>query len=81
MSELSNSVIMPREDFLELQAVAYDNSHVPTLGERAANTGQALVVFAGIAAAVTAGTWGWAAARDWFERRQTERWHETHQLN
>lgn len=73
MTDLSNSVIMPREDFIELSTVAFDNSHVPTAGERVANTAQAISVFAGIAGAVTAATWGWAKAVDWREKKQHER--------
>jgi hypothetical protein len=73
MTDLSNSVIMPREDFIELSTVAFDNSHVPTAGERVATTVQTLTVFSGLAAAVTAATWGWAKAVDWREKKQHER--------
>jgi len=70
--DLSNHVIVPREDFIELQEVAY-NQPTPSLGERAASTAQTTLVFAGIAAALTAGSYGWAKAMDWREERQLRR--------
>jgi hypothetical protein len=73
MADLGNSVIIPREDFLELQTVAFDNSHVPSFGERAGAITQTLAVFAGVAGMVTFATWGWAKANDWREKRQYER--------
>lgn len=73
MTDLSQSVIIPREDLIELQTAAFDNSHVPTVGERVGNTTQALVTFAGIAAAITGATWGWAKANDWLENRRHKR--------
>jgi len=72
MSDLSNSVIIPREDFLELQASAY-NPNDTTLKTRAATTVQTTLVFAGMAGAMTAGTWGWAKAMDWLEMRRLAR--------
>ena len=70
---LSESVIMPREDFIELSTVAFDNHHVPSASERVGTTLQTTAVFAGIAAAVTAGSWGWAKAITWREKKQHER--------
>jgi len=70
--DLSNSVIIPREDFLELQQVAW--SQTPTEGkERVASVVQTAAVFAIIAAAITAGTWGWAKAMEWREKKSFER--------
>lgn len=71
-NKLNESVIMPREDFLELSEAAW-NQPTPTLGERAATTVQTTLVFAGMAAAVTAGTYGWAKAIDWLEMRRAAR--------
>lgn len=76
MTDFSNSVIMPREDFVELSQVAFDNHHIPSFGERVANTAQVTAVFGGMAAAVAVGTWGWAKAVDWLEDRRTKRAHE-----
>lgn len=73
MTDLKNSVIMPREDFIELSTAAYDNHHVPSAGERIGSTLQNTILFAGIAATVTAGTWGWAMALDWRESRKLRR--------
>lgn len=72
-NDLSNSVIMPREDFIELSTAAFDNSHVPSVGERVGTTVQTTMVFAGIAAAVTAGSWGWAKAMEFLEEKRFQR--------
>lgn len=73
MNKLSDSVILPREDFLELQAVAFDNTYNPTLGERVAQTLQTAGIFGSMAAAVVVGSWGWAKAMEWREQKQHER--------
>lgn len=73
MTDLSNSVIIPREDFIELQTVAFDNSHVPSAGERVGQILQNTTVFAGIALAFAGATWGWAKANDWLEERRHQR--------
>lgn len=73
MTDFSNSVIMPREDFIELSTAAFDNHHTPPLSERAASTAQTTFIFAAMAAAVTAGSWGWAKAVDWREKQAHER--------
>lgn len=73
MNDLSNSVIMPRDDFYELSTVAFDNSHVPSASERAATVLQSTLLFAGLAAAVTAGTVGWSWAVDRLEQRRHAR--------
>lgn len=70
---LSNSVILPREDFLELQAAAY-NPNDTTLATRVASTTQTTIVFAVLAGAVTAGSFGVAKAMDWYEERSLKRW-------
>lgn len=74
--ELSNSVILPREDFVELQTAAWSQTPA-SAKDRIAGTVQTTIIFGAMAAAVTAGTWGWAKAVDWreeraFQRRQRE---------
>ena len=73
MTDLSSSVIMPREDFIELSTVAFDNSHVPTAGERAGTVLQTFGIFAGMAAAVAGTTWVCTKAVDWLEERRLKR--------
>jgi hypothetical protein len=73
MTDLNNSVIMPREDFIELSTVAFDNSHVPTAGERIGSVVQATMVMGAFAGAVTAIAWGCGKAADWYENRKHER--------
>ena len=79
-TKLSESVIMPREDFIELSTVAFDNHHIPSVSERVANTIQITAVFGVMAAAVTAGSWGWAKAVEWRERKAHERGMEKAQF-
>jgi hypothetical protein len=70
--DLSNSVIMPREDFLELQAVS--SSQTPTTtSDRLATTAQTFAFFAILAGSVTAGSWGWAKAMDWYDSKKFDR--------
>lgn len=64
--------IVPREDFLELQQVAYDQP-TPTAGERFGSVMQTTAVFAGLAGAITACSWGIAKATDWYEERRSQR--------
>lgn len=73
MTDLNNSVIMPREDFIELSTVAFDNSHVPSFGERTGSIIQTTFVLGAVAASVTAAAWGISKATDWLENRQHER--------
>lgn len=73
MNDLSNSVIMPREDFIELSTVAFDNHHVPSASERAGLILQNTALFAGIGAAIVATAYGWSWAKDRFDRRRHER--------
>lgn len=79
MSELSNSVIIPREDFVELQTAAFDNSHVPDARERVAQTLQTAGFFGIMAGAVVAATWGYATGVDWLEKRRQKRWDAKHE--
>lgn len=69
---LAESVIMPREDFLELSEAAW-NQPTPTLGQRAATTVQTTLFCAALAGAVAAASWGWATAVEWHEQRSFER--------
>jgi hypothetical protein len=73
MTDLQNSVIMPREDFIELSQVAFDNAHVPTFGERAGQITQTTMVLGALTGAFVMSAWGWAKAMDWFETRKHDR--------
>ena len=70
--ELENSVIMPREDFLELQSVSWNQPPVSDR-DRVASVTQSTLIFAGIAAAWAAGTWGWVTAMEWKAKRDFKR--------
>lgn len=69
--DLTNHVAVPADHLTELQRQA--DNHTPTLAERAGAAGSTFVFFATCAAAVTAGTYGWAAGMDWLDRRRTDR--------
>lgn len=68
--DLSNSVIIPREDFFELQAEALTPL---SAGQRIAGTIQTTVIFGAMSAASVAGVWGWVKATDWLEERRFQR--------
>lgn len=70
--DLSNHVIVPLEDFHELQATAY-NQPTPTASERVGSSLQTIVFCAAAAAAVTGASWGWATAVDWIEEKRFKR--------
>lgn len=70
-------VVLPADDFRELQATAHQNL---TLGERAASTAQTSLVFGAIAGAFVAASWGFARAVDWRDRRKHEREDESWNL-
>lgn len=72
-NKLSESVIMPREDFIELSTVAFDNHHVPSFSERAGQTLQTTFVAVALAAAWSAGAAGYYALKDWQMKRQHDR--------
>jgi hypothetical protein len=70
--DFSNSVILPREDFVELQEAAW--SQTPTsAGDRAANTAQTAVVLLLCSGAVTLGAWGWYKAMNWYDEQDLKR--------
>lgn len=69
---LSNSVIMPREDFIELSEAAW-NQPTPSAGERVAGTLQTTVVCAALAGMVAGASWGWATAAEWLEEKRFQR--------
>ena len=71
--ELSpDHVVLPREDFLELQEAAMISG--PTSGsERLGSVLQTTAVFAGGSLAFTAAVWGWVKAQDWLEERKFQR--------
>ena len=69
---LSDSVIIPREDFVELEYAAY---HQPPAspGDRIATTVQTTIVFALIGATIAGTSWAWYKVRDEFEKKSYER--------
>lgn len=56
--DFSKSVIMPREDFQELEIAAWDHHPTPT-SERIAQSIQTSLVFAGMSAAFSVGMLVW----------------------
>lgn len=70
--DFSNSVIMPREDFIELTEVAY-NQPKPSGTDRLITTAQTTLFFAAATGAVTAGCWAWAKASNWLEEQNFQR--------
>lgn len=70
--DLSQSVIMPREDFVELQEAAW-SSLPQSFGDRAASMMQTTVVCTVLAGAVVASSWGVAKAMDWYDERSWKR--------
>ena len=70
--DLSNHVILPRDEYVELQTAAWDQTPT-TVKDRISGTVQTTLIFAGFAAAVTGASYGWAKAVDWLETRRLER--------
>lgn len=70
--DFSNSVILPREDFIELQTAAWDQPDM-TVGDRASSIVQTTMVLAIVSSAIVAARWGWAKAADWQEQKNFER--------
>lgn len=68
--DLSNSVILPREDFYELQTSALAPM---STGQRIAGTIQTTVIFGAMTGVAVATVWSWAKATDWLEERQFQR--------
>ena len=68
--DLSNSVILPREDFIELQQVAWDSTPA-AVKTRVAQTIQSTTTMVGAAAIFVGATWGWVKAMDWLDGRRT----------
>ena len=71
--DFSNSVIMPREDFIELSTVAFDNNNPVPIKERLATTAQTTATCAIIGSAFVLGTWGYVKAHDWLEEKRFKR--------
>lgn len=61
MLDLSSSVILPREDYIELCTTAWGQDPTP-LGERIATTVQTIIVCAAIGGALAAPAWAWLKA-------------------
>lgn len=70
--DLSNHVILPREDFIELQTAAWNQPQLP-VKDRFVNTANTSLVFMAMAGAVTLGTLGWAKAVEWKEEKAFQR--------
>lgn len=60
--DLTNHVVLPREDFIELQTAAWQQ---PELKDRVASTLQSLIVVAAVASIVPIGSWAHAKAQNW----------------
>lgn len=73
MLDLSNSVILPREDFLELTMSAFDQDPA-SLGTRVASTVQILTICFGMAASVAVGTWAWTKQLEKLEDKKLATW-------
>lgn len=69
--DLSSSVIMPREDFIELTTCAF-NQPPTSPAERVAVTLQTTIIFAGIAAAFSGATYVWYRLMSKLESEKTE---------
>lgn len=77
MSKFDNSVILPREEYIELTTAAYDSDPM-SMQDRIASTVQMTIILTGVAAVVPLATWGWAKATDWrLERDHQRRLAET----
>ena len=70
--DLSNSVIIPREDFAELELAAY-SSPPSTYGHRVLTIVQFTLFFTLATAAGSVMSWQWAKANDWLEQRKADR--------
>ncbi len=71
-SSNNQPVVLPADDFREMQSAAFSQPS-PSGGERIASSAQTFFLFATIAGAVTAGSYGWASAIDWLEERRQKR--------
>lgn len=69
--DLSNSVVMPREDFIELSTAAWDHHPTPP-SERFAQTLQTSTIFMAMAAAFSVGTWVWYRLMSQLEKEKLE---------
>jgi hypothetical protein len=75
--DFSNSVLVPRDDFMEMQEAAFSTPPLSTK-DRIATTATTVVVSAALAGAVTAAAWGWYKAMDWYDKRAIARQIEAH---
>lgn len=69
--DLENSVILPMEDFTELQATAFGQNLTPR--DRVANVATTTIMVFVFAGAITAGSYGVAKVMDWKEERKFQR--------
>ena len=77
--DLTNHVILPREDFVELQTTAYEQTQ--TIKERVVGTIHYTVVCGVTAGVVAASSWAYAKAMDWKDAKSFERELERAELN
>ena len=68
--DFSNSVILPREDFIELSTVAW-NQPPTTVGERIGTTVQTTLFFTAMTAAFSVGTYAWYRLMSKLEKEKT----------
>ena len=71
--DFSNSVIIPRDDFVELEAAAY-STESKTLKDRTIDTVQASVLIVVAGAVVAGASWAWVRATNWYDKKSAERW-------
>ena len=70
LSITNEHVVLPREDFNELNTAAHTD---PSVADRLASTTQTFFVFGAVAAGVTGAAFGVAKATDWLEERRYKR--------
>jgi len=70
--DFSNSVIIPRDDFVELETAAYSQTN-KSIKDRSLDTVQASVIIVVIGGAFAASAWAWAKANDWYEKKAREK--------
>lgn len=70
--DISKSVILPREDFLELQANSFNRPPM-SFNQRAASALQTAVYLTVLSVSITAMSYGWAKAMDWLDQKKFDR--------
>jgi hypothetical protein len=78
--DLSNSVILPREDFFELQAAASEPSP-QSFGQKMGSSVATSTFVVVTGATFVGASWGWAKAMDWLDGRRNERKYRKPETN